>query len=185
VADVDASGFANTHIVGQTTIVASVGSISCQTTNGCATLTASNAAPTVQITGAVTGPGPTPPFVPGPFAIGEGVQLQLQAAASDPDGDPVTYAWSITSGGGTLSVFGPQSGPSASYRNGDGPSLATVRVIVTDSFGATAIATATITVNNVAPAVQIFGGPFTTSESTFQNFFSGGSFFDPGGNDGP
>ena len=68
---------------GRRTIIASVGSVSCQTTNSCATLTGSNASPTVQISGAVTGPGPTPPFVPGPFSFGEGAQLQLNATASD------------------------------------------------------------------------------------------------------
>jgi N-acetylneuraminic acid mutarotase len=183
VADVDAGGFAHVNTIGQTTIVASAGSVSCQTTNSCATLTGTNAAPTVQITGAASGPGPTPPFVPGPFSIGEGVQLQLNATASDPDGDPLTYAWSLVSGGGTLNTFGPP-GPSASYTNGDGPSAATVQVTVTDSFGATATATANITVNNVAPAVQIFGGPFTTSESQFQNLNSSGSFFDRGASDG-
>lgn len=185
VADIDGGGFAHVHALGQTTIVASVGGVSCQTTNSCAILTGGNAAPTVQITGAVTGPGPTPPFVPGPFSIGEGVQLQLNAPASDPDGDQLTYAWSLVSGSGTLNTFGP-SGPSASYTNVDGPATATVQVTVTDTYGATASATASITVSNIVPTVQIFGGPFNTTESSqFQNLNTGGNFFDPGANDGP
>jgi hypothetical protein len=181
VADVDSNGFANQHALGQTTIAASVGNIS-----GEAALTVSNAAPTLQITGRLNGPPPSPPFLSGPFTIGEGSQFQLNAVASDPDNDPLTYAWSIVSGTGTLgSQGGNTSGSSLNYTNFDGPSSATVQVVVTDSFGATATATATITVNNVAPTVQTFNGPFTTSESRFTNFGTGANFFDSGTNDGP
>ena len=32
---------------------------------------------------------------------------------------------------------------------------------------------------NTVPSVQLFGGPFNTNESQFQNFSSGGNFSDP------
>jgi len=45
--------------------------------------------------------------------------------------------------------------PSLNDSNGDGLSSATIQVVVTDSFGASATATTTITVNNVAPTMPV------------------------------
>jgi hypothetical protein len=183
VADVDANGFVNPRTLGQTTIVASVGSLS-----GEATFIVSNAAPTVRITGRLGGPLPLPPFAPGPFGIDEGSQLQLNAEASDSDFDPLTYTWSIVGGTGTFDGQGGNtSSSSLSYTNGDGPSSATIQVVVTDSLGATATATTTIAVNNSAPIVTLFGSSQSISEGGFQSGgnLGGGNFFDVGTVDGP
>ena len=178
VADVDANGFATPHVPGQTTIVASVGSISGQTT-----FTVVNSSPTVQITGNING-GPS---TNGPFTMSEGNQaLQLQANAQDPDNDQLTYAWSIVSGGGVLGgQFGTTSSQSLSYTNADGPVSVTVQVIATDSLGASATATATIAVNNLPPQVSMPNfGTFTTQLGSSQNFACA-SFTDQGVNDAP
>ncbi|MBZ5560498.1 MAG: Ig-like domain repeat protein [Acidobacteriia bacterium] len=188
VASIDANGNATTMTTGQTTIIASAGNISCQTTGGCATLSATNTAPTVQITGRLNIPGP-PPLLPGPFTINEGsngdAALQLVANGADQDGDPLTFSWSIVSGPGALgTLFGSVTSGSVSFVNGDGPSDTTVRVVVSDPFGGSVTATTTIHVNNVAPTVTIFGpSPITIDEGSI--IFGGGNFFDPGSNDAP
>ena len=89
-----------------------------------------NHPPTVMITG-------------GPFNVQSGgAPINLNATAFDADGDPLTFQWSLVSGGGLLTPFGS----SASYSNNTGAATAVVQVTVTDSFGATASATATIMV---------------------------------------
>lgn len=161
VAAIDPSGNASTLAAGQTTIVATAGSISCQTTNTCASLTVTNAAPTVSING-------------GPFTINEGQNQFMNATANDADGDPLTYFWEVISGPGSFSNPGNFS---QNFQGPNGPSDSTIRLTVTDSHGASASAQTTVHVNNVTPSVSIFGGSSLMEGTTYS---AGGSFNDPG-----
>jgi predicted extracellular nuclease len=101
----------------------------------------------------------------GPYAVDEGGTVTVSATGSDPDGDSITYAWDLD-GNGTFET----PGQSVAYHAGDGPATKTVTVQATDSTGATATSSATVTVRNVAPTATfhapssaIVGVPFTIS----------------------
>jgi hypothetical protein len=81
--------------------------------------------------------------------------VTLTPDADDPDGDPITFTWTLFSGTGELAA----EGSTASYANSDGPATSVVRVTATDSHGGSATADVTITVNNVAPAISSVIGP--------------------------
>ena len=94
-----------------------------------------NAAPTAVITG-------------GPFTGVEGTAIAMSAAASsDPEGRPLTYAWSFSDGGGF-------SQPTISKVFGDN-GVYSVRLIVTDDWGVKDTATTTATIANVAPTATL------------------------------
>jgi streptogramin lyase len=80
----------------------------------------------------------------------EGETISLTAIASDPDGDPLTYSWSLVSGGGVLAA----SGGTATYFSDDGPDTAVIAVTVADGKGGEATDQVTVTVHNVAPTVD-------------------------------
>jgi hypothetical protein len=101
----------------------------------------------------------------GPFSVDEGGSVTVAATGSDPDGDAIAYAWDLD-GNGSFET----SGQSVVFHAGDGPATQTVSVQATDSTGATATSSATITVRNVAPAATFnapvnstVGVPFTIS----------------------
>lgn len=73
----------------------------------------------------------------------EGSTLEFEATASDPDGDPITYAWSIDG-----QAVGSSS--SLSHRFADDGSFQ-LRLVVADALGAADTVTATIVIGNVAP----------------------------------
>lgn len=91
----------------------------------------------------------------GPSIIPEGTGVNLGALANDPDGDPLTFTWTLA-GPGTLTP----SGGTATYANGDGPANATVTVTVTDPAGLTASANLAIQTRNVPPT--LVAGPDQT-----------------------
>jgi len=78
-------------------------------------------------------------FAPG-FGIAQLTQFSFNASASDPDGDPITYAWDV-------------AGNSFSGTNGNitfsGGGNAVARLTVTDSKGATATDTRTFVVGGI------------------------------------
>jgi hypothetical protein len=84
----------------------------------------------------------------GPYTVNEGSSVTLTAAGTDPEGQPLTYTWDLDNNG-TFETLGQ----SVSFAGVDGPANPTVKVQVTDTGGLTAVASATVTVNNVAPTI--------------------------------
>lgn len=98
-----------------------------------------NRPPTVTASSAAPGCHPRP---------GTPCAVQVQAVASDPDGDPITYSWQGCAAGTAASASCAVGTP--------GPKTATVTV--TDSKGASASSTVTVAGTNNAPAVSVTGG---------------------------
>jgi predicted extracellular nuclease len=84
----------------------------------------------------------------GPYAVDEGSSVTLTASGSDPEGDPLTYAWDLD-GNGSFET----PGQSVSFFGADGPSSPTVKVRVTDDGAASDVAQATVNVGNLAPTI--------------------------------
>ncbi|MBF0500233.1 MAG: hypothetical protein HQM09_08875 [Candidatus Riflebacteria bacterium] len=64
--------------------------------------------------------------------IAKGESVVLKAIGTDPDGDPITYAWSAE--GGKLGNFGPAD-TSVTWNAPDADMMATVSVVVSDTRG--------------------------------------------------
>jgi PKD domain len=92
----------------------------------------------------------------GPYAAAEGSPVALHGSATDPDGDPLTYAWDV---GGVAA-----SGADATATAPDGPATVPVKLTVCDDHGACATDTTTLTVSNVPPAVTLTAAPSPVSE---------------------
>lgn len=108
----------------------------------------------------------------GPYAILEGSSVQLDGTgSSDPNGDPISYAWDLDNDGLFDDAFVAR--PSLSF-NDDGSFPVSLRV--SDSL-LTSTASATVSVMNVAPSVE--AGPNQTKNNGDTVTFSG-SFTDPG-----
>jgi predicted extracellular nuclease len=84
----------------------------------------------------------------GPYTVDEGSSIMLTATGSDPEGQTPAYAWDLDNNG-TYET----PGQSVSFTGVDGPATLTVNVQVTDNGNLTAVASATVTVNNVAPTI--------------------------------
>jgi len=94
----------------------------------------------------------------GPYAVNEGSSITLTANGSDPNGDALTYAWDLDNDG-TFETSGQSVTFSAASL--DGPGTQTVKVRVSDPGGLSAVASTTVTVNNVNPTVA---SPVVTPE---------------------
>ena len=106
----------------------------------------------------------------GTYTVTEGTAVAFDASGStDPDGDALTYAWDF--GDGTT---GTGVNPRHVYADNG---VYQARVTVTDAVGAEDVATASVTVVNVAPAVHVFAG---ASLMTGETFTGSTSFTDPG-----
>jgi VCBS repeat-containing protein len=86
----------------------------------------------------------------GPYTVNEGSTITLLGSGSDPTGvyGPLSYAWDLD-GDNAYETAGPQ--PLFSAQGLQGPSQRTVRLRVANRVGGVAAATATVTVNNLAP----------------------------------
>jgi hypothetical protein len=106
--------------------------------------------------------------------VNEGSSVTLTATGSDPNGGPVTYAWDLNND----NVF-ETPGQNVSFAGVDGPATFIVAVQVTDDSGLSAVASATVTVNNVAPAVGAITAP-TSPVKVSTPVNASASFTDPG-----
>ena len=85
----------------------------------------------------------------GPYEAGERTEILLNAAGSiDADGDALSYAWDLDGDG----AYDDATGATTSVMSPDDDTY-TVSVQVTDAHGASSTASATVTVNNVAPSI--------------------------------
>ncbi len=88
----------------------------------------------------------------GPYSVAEGGTVALSATGSDPESDPITFAWDLDNNG-TYETPGSNVTFSASTLDGD--ASYNVKVRVSDNHGNNTIATATVNVINVAPTATL------------------------------
>lgn len=113
----------------------------------------------------------------GPYAGAEGAPILLSAAASgDPDGGALTYAWDLDADG----AFDDATGVTTSVTFPDDGSFV-VAVQVTDAQGATDVASAAVTVDNVAPVIAAVSGPTAPLALSAANAAITVTFTDPAG----
>lgn len=87
----------------------------------------------------------------GPYTVDEGSSVTLNGtAASDPNGDQLTFAWDLDNDGNF-----EMAGAAPTFAGIDGPSVHAVTLRVTGSAGSSQAST-TVTVNNVAPRIEDF-----------------------------
>lgn len=116
--------------------------------------------------------------VGGPYTINEGSSLALDASVTfDPEGQALVYSWDINGDGIYGDAFGVAPVLTWNQLNAlgilDGPDSRTVRVKVTDAFGAEATSPGVqLTVQAVAPTVQINGWNFLVRGQERPYFFS-------------
>src|SRR5207302_9313622 len=84
----------------------------------------------------------------GPYSVAEGSSITLSASGTDPEGDPLTYAWDLD-GNGTFET----PGQSVTFSAPDGPATPTVKVRVIDDGGLSDVAEAIVQVTNVPPTI--------------------------------
>jgi len=107
----------------------------------------------------------------GPYTVNEGGTVELNGtASSDPDGNPLTYAWDLDNDGSFETT-----GVNQQFSRPDNGTF-TVRLKVSDG-ALESVATATVEVLNVAPAVS---GPAPATLNEGGTYSSVGSFSDPG-----
>ncbi len=118
----------------------------------------------------------------GPYTVGEGGSVQLEASGSDPEGDALSFSWDLN-GDGVFET--PGQSVSFSAAGLDGPGSVTVRVRAEDPSGSSAEAEALVSIQNlppqvgfpqVSPALSVQGEGVTAS-ATFSDPFPGDSPF--------
>ncbi|MDQ1741498.1 MAG: large repetitive protein, partial [Pseudonocardiales bacterium] len=140
-----------------------------------ATLTVNGATSLSSNSVAVTADSPPTASAGGPYAVNEGGTITVSATGSDPDaGDSLSFAWDLDNNG-TFETAGQTATFSAAAING--PATRIVSARATDASGLFATASATVTINNVAPTVNAGSDGTTTQGSAFSG---SGSFTDPG-----
>jgi len=88
----------------------------------------------------------------GPYSVPEGGSVTLAGTGSDPDGDPLTYAWDLDNNG-SFETAGQNPAFSAAGR--DGPGNQTVVLQVCDSRSVCSTASATLDIANVPPTATL------------------------------
>jgi hypothetical protein len=100
----------------------------------------------------------------GPYTVDEGSSITVTATGTDPDGDPITFAWDLDNNG-TFETAGQTATFSAAAL--DGPTTRTVSVRATDNGGLAATTSTTITVANVAPTATLHAPSSVLAGSDF------------------
>jgi M6 family metalloprotease-like protein len=114
----------------------------------------------------------------GPYTTDEGTNANLTAAgSSDPDGDPLTYAWDLDNDG----EFDDSTSQTPTFTNVGDNGVFTVKVSVSDNFGDSSTASTTVTVNNVKPTVPSLSNDGPKPENTAVSI--SGLVSDPGWQD--
>ena len=99
----------------------------------------------------------------GPYTVDEGTNASLTAAGStDPENDALTYAWDLDGDG----EFDDSTIINPTFETVGDNAVKTVKVRVTDAIGDSDVATSTVTINNVAPAVVTLGNNGPKFENT-------------------
>jgi len=119
----------------------------------------------------------------GPYSVVEGQGIALDGGASSDPADAISYAWDLDGDG----LYDDASGvnPAVSWATFAGLGLptngtaVTIGLLVSDTEGATATATTSLTIENAAP-VAVGGGPYAISEGESIALSAAGSS-DPGG----
>lgn len=112
----------------------------------------------------------------GPYTVSEGGSAQLAGSGSDPDNDPLTYAWDLDNDG----VFETLDQTAIfSAANLDGPSSQAVALQVCDDKGACATDSAIVEITNVAPSVGAFAYSPQTIYMGDPVSFAGTGYSDP------
>jgi hypothetical protein len=113
-----------------------------------------------------------------PDEVDEGTRVVFDASGTtDPDGDAMTFAWTLVDFDGSPIITG--SGPSFSHEFDD-DFLGAAHLVVTDARGETAEAEAEILVHNVLPVVEVDIGEAPVEVATGESLALTGSFTDPG-----
>ena len=100
----------------------------------------------------------TPPNDPptvgasGPYTVGEGSEVTLNATGNDPNNDHLTYAWDLDNNG-TFETIGQTVTFSAA--DIDGPAERTIAVKATDPGNLLATAETTVTIENIVPTAKL------------------------------
>lgn len=122
-------------------------------TTDCPVAPPANAAPTVDAS------------ITGSDSVNEGTAGTYSIGATDPDGDTLTYSWTIESGNATLSGLTNTSSVSVNFT--DGPSTIDLQVVVGDGrSGHNVTRNLSISELNVAPTAALGNGGSVTEGST-------------------
>jgi hypothetical protein len=126
---------------------------------------------------------PEPGTITGDASALEGSTHSYQSTASDPEGDALTYAWSVASGGSIASITGGQGTSTVDLTfSDDGP--ATLHLAVSDpTHPAVSPVDKSVTVGNVAPDLTITSPAGAALYAVDDTVEISGSFTDPGTDD--
>jgi len=119
---------------------------------------------------------PTSVDAGGPYAVAEGSSVTLTASGSDPEGNPLTYAWDLDNNG-TFETTGKDVTFSAAGRDGNTSAKQAVSVQVCDHLAACTTDASTVDITNAAPTVnplnvvtqRVKGKTLVTVSATFSD----------------
>ncbi len=94
----------------------------------------------------------------GPYTVAEGSSIGVDGSgSSDPNNVITTYEWDFDYDGVSFDIDASGVAPTFDASTDAGPSTKTIALRVTDSGGFSDVATATITIDNVAPTIESLG----------------------------